>query len=117
VQLELALAVPAGIGSFTRSAGAETNGDQMPGYLLSGPRETIFAVVAQKLSRCLVRTANAERPAVKMHNRQPLEPIPRVGWVQRFCTVQYSSEDAFYFLSRQTILPYDYVLCAKNGCL
>ena len=103
MQLEFTLTLPVSVSSFSRSANAEANRNKMAGYLLSGPRETVFAVIAQKLSRCLIRTANAEQAAIEMQNRQPLEPIPCVGWVEHFRTVEYNSEDTFNFLSRQTI--------------
>jgi hypothetical protein len=39
-----------------------------------------------------------------MQNCQLLEPLAGVGWVKRFCTLEYIGENVFYFPSCHTTI-------------
>jgi hypothetical protein len=78
----------------------------MARYLLRGLRKRASAFTLQKLGTRLIRAANLKRPARQTYNVEVIKPLTGVDRVQSPCSVQYLSEDIFYFTAGQDTLLY-----------
>jgi hypothetical protein len=78
----------------------------MARYLLRGLCKCASAFTLQKLGTRLIRAANLKRPARQTHNAEVIKPFTGVDRVQSPCSVQYLSEDIFYFTAGQDTLLY-----------
>jgi hypothetical protein len=85
----------------------EVNSDKMAGYLLGSTGEGVFTIITQKPGGRLIGTADPERAAIQMQNRQPVEPLAGVSRVKRLCAVEYISENIFNFPGCQATLLYE----------
>jgi hypothetical protein len=78
----------------------------MARYLLRGPGKRAPAFTLQKLGTRLIRAANLKRPTRQTHEMKIIKPLTGVDRVQSSCSVQYFSEDIFYFTAGQDTLLY-----------
>jgi hypothetical protein len=78
----------------------------MTRYLLRGLCKRASAFTLQKLGTRLIRAADLKRPARQTHNAEIIKPLAGVDRVQSPCSVQYLSEDIFYFTAGQDTLLY-----------
>jgi hypothetical protein len=80
--------------------------DKMARYLLCRAGKGVSAFTLQKLCARLIRAADFERPARQSHEMKIVKPFTGVYRIQSSYSVQYFSEDIFYFTAGQDVFLY-----------
>ncbi len=115
VEFETGLVASITATGFYAGIDNEIQCDEMAGYLLGRTGETASAIVPQKLNGGFIGTANRERAAVQVRNRQLLEPLARVCRVKRLRTIDYISKNVLNFGGCHTsVLTCTGVRCKKQ---
>lgn len=98
------LNVPAANCGLAIATDAKIDGNKMAGYLLSGPRKTIFTVILKKLNGGLIGTADSKGSPIQMQNRELFEPSSCTGRIKCFSTFKNINKNILNFTSSHTTI-------------